>query len=42
MNKNLLKLCILGCATVAFNACDTGEYNNLECDDGEDWILGNK
>ncbi len=32
MNKNLLKLCILGCAAVAFNACDTGEYNNLECD----------
>ncbi len=33
MNKNLLKLCILGCATVAFNACDTGAYNNLECDE---------
>ena len=33
MNKNLLKLCVLGCAAVAFNACDTGEYNNLECDE---------
>ena len=32
MNKNLLKLCILGCAAVAFNACDTGDYKDLECD----------
>ena len=32
MNKNLLKLCVLGCAAFAMNACDTGEYNDLECD----------
>ena len=33
MDKKLLKLCILGCAAIAFNACNTGDYNNLDCDE---------
>ena len=33
MNKKLFKLCILGCAAFAMNACDTGEYKDLECDE---------
>ena len=33
MNKKLFQLCLCVCAAIGINACDTGEHNDLQCDD---------
>ena len=33
MNKKLFQLCLCACIAIGMNACDTGEYNDLNCDD---------
>ena len=32
MDSKLLKICLAACVAAGFNACDTGEYNDLKCD----------
>ncbi len=33
MNNKLLAMCVLSCAALAVNACDKGEFSDLDCDE---------